>query len=1361
MPTRAVNWKLAAVLVIATVLLVVGAYHLWQWQSQRAAAYELAAGMQSYEQYEWDSAAFHFGRYLDLVDNDIPVMLRYAEAFLNLRPLKRSYIERAIATYREILRTDRTNEEALTRLVRTYFELNMPSEVEFILYKYADVGESLEFKKMLAVALIKQRKTPEATDKLEAILQENPESIEAYELLAKLAERYQGTLARAEAALWLDKAIDNNPESAAAYIARGQFHLRSGGEKQALADFSVAEKCDLSEPLVRLQLGQGYIKASRFDKAIEHLRLVQKALPHSLALWQSLAELALTAESKELMLEVAEQGIRELTYQPWDFKSIAAQLYIEGGRSDLAAELVSQLRLRDIEPARVEYLRGLLAYEQSGGYEAIKYFKRSLELGGDRIKNRQKIAATLAELGDEQSATKQFRILVTEGPGLIKARLNLARLLVRSARLDEAAEQAQLAKLAAPEDMDAEILHMHILIQRFARRQLKPKHQGWQNLQKKLDELEKRWPDNVGVQELKVRLAMQQSEWQRAKQLLEQMAGRYPRRMEIDLANAQLLIVLGRTDEAIELLHQTMQAYPDSVEPVRLLAALAAQKGDLQRCEDLLRDALERVQSMQYRRELVLLMSGMYARAGEADKRAEFIRSYLESSGDDICLIRELFEINLASGETEEAQKLIGQVKTIEGDDGWQWRYEQARLWFASEQFDNRYQPIVSILKENLEANADDQYSRILLAQVYERAGQLKLAVLACKDVLGRSVGDVKVSGPAVAILYHVGEYDYADRIIEQMASQRAWSPELKAIEFRSFLHRGEFDLAVELLGDILAVDDSSGSPSMARGSLRVNERLKDEGVCEALLLSNEIVERFQNAEAHVIRAMTYVELDRSDKAMEDFEHAVRLEPNNVEIWLAKARFDCSVGQAGKAVADAKKALDVAHGDPDVSKLVLPILISATDDKVRTEARTILDGLLLRYPDDLQLQLYQSRYLISAGTSESISKAETILHKISQQHDAPVEVWSLLTEISLIRGNHNKAMEIVLAGLAREGEDKSLLRLKAKMEVKTSAKLAIPTLQLLCELYPRDAFAAISLADAYLETDQPSRAVELLQKYSETLKARQGRRQIDIKMAVALYREGKTGLAAELFTELSNGTDADAEVIMLRVQLLIDEQNWDRVRRIALNRLRENLKDDEVVVAIAGELARTQDKQAQQTAQKLLEHILEADPNCVAAMRVLAEQSYVSSRFSKAAQLYKRIMAVAPDDIKAVNNLCWIMCEKDKQYFLALELAEKGLTRNPGCAELVDTRGMVYYRLGKYEKAVEDFSRALTLSKVGSRTALFSHVHLGNALARLGRTQAAVENLNQALQLHDYVGGLKRNDIVEIKNLIQDISGGV
>ncbi len=182
MPTRAVNWKLAAVLVIATVLLVVGAYHLWQWQSQRAAAYELAAGMQSYEQYEWDLAAFHFGRYLDLVDNDIPVMLRYAEAFLNLRPLKRSYIERAIATYREILRTDTTNEEALTRLVGTYFELDMPSEVEFILRKYADVGESLEFKKMLAVALIKQRKPHEATDKLEAILQEDPESIDAYEL---------------------------------------------------------------------------------------------------------------------------------------------------------------------------------------------------------------------------------------------------------------------------------------------------------------------------------------------------------------------------------------------------------------------------------------------------------------------------------------------------------------------------------------------------------------------------------------------------------------------------------------------------------------------------------------------------------------------------------------------------------------------------------------------------------------------------------------------------------------------------------------------------------------------------------------------------------------------------------------------------------------------------------------------------------------------------------------------------------------------------------------------------------------------------------------------------------------------------
>ncbi|MFA5785296.1 MAG: hypothetical protein WC962_10500, partial [Phycisphaerae bacterium] len=119
---RTFNWRLAAVLVIAIGLFTFGVYHLWRWQKHRTAVYQLEQGNLAYSQYDWGSAASHYGRYLDLVRDDadlyendkrleppIDITLRQARAILNLRPLKRSYVERVTAIYRSVLRMDPNN----------------------------------------------------------------------------------------------------------------------------------------------------------------------------------------------------------------------------------------------------------------------------------------------------------------------------------------------------------------------------------------------------------------------------------------------------------------------------------------------------------------------------------------------------------------------------------------------------------------------------------------------------------------------------------------------------------------------------------------------------------------------------------------------------------------------------------------------------------------------------------------------------------------------------------------------------------------------------------------------------------------------------------------------------------------------------------------------------------------------------------------------------------------------------------------------------------------------------------------------------------------------------------------------------
>ena len=90
----------------------------------------------------------------------------------------------------------------------------------------------------------------------------------------------------------------------------------------------------------------------------------------------------------------------------------------------------------------------------------------------------------------------------------------------------------------------------------------------------------------------------------------------------------------------------------------------------------------------------------------------------------------------LAQTKAEEAQPLVDSIKTLEGENGWQWRYEQARVWYSGKDFTPNYPKIVPLLKENLAANPDDQASRMLLGAVYQKGGEKQLAVTTFRDAL-------------------------------------------------------------------------------------------------------------------------------------------------------------------------------------------------------------------------------------------------------------------------------------------------------------------------------------------------------------------------------------------------------------------------------------------------------------------------------------------------------------------------------------------------------------------------------------------------------------------------------------------------
>ena len=1388
MARRYFNWKLAIVLLIGFVVLGATAFGLRQWRRSTRAERGLVLGNKAYDEHRWEEAAGNLGRYLAVERDDVPILLKYADAQLNIRPLKRNNLQHAIASYRIVLREDKNNSKAVTKLTELYLVMRMPGEAELIATTYLKTNQDLELRRMLAVALARQRKFDEAATELKNIIAKHPEQILAYEILGQLAEQRPEDFPEFPAHLF-DEAVKNNPSSALAYIMRAAFHLRSNDSPKALADLEQAEKLDLSDPIVRLRLAGEFINANVLDKAEKHLEDVQMAEPTSQTLWRIWATLALKSNSKTMMLKVAESGLKELSSQPWDFMPTAAEFYIRCDELDRAGDCISKLGQKDIAPPATAFLEGLLADRRGHLSEAAKYFRRAIQSGNKSPQVRLALASTLSRSGDAQSALRQLRTLVSEWPDFLNGRLALARLLAQTGNWAETAEQARMARQISPNSLDAASLNTQAQVQLLAARPTGENAQMWQDIEDQLAALEKATDSAFPVKASQLQLAFLRSQFSKAQQLLEEMKNSHPSRMEVAMAEVELLIAQDKTDEAIAKLYDAVSAFPESISPVRYLAILLAAEGKTQECEKIIKDALTRMEQPGAKRELGLFLAGFYNRWNEQEKRYQLLNSLTLDLPDDILVQRGLLRCEKVIKDSDRAQQLVDRIKTIEGEEGWQWRYEQARVWFAQDNFKNRYPQIISLLKENLLANPNDQTSRMLLAHSYERAGELQLAISTYREAYDRSPQDLRIIVRIVPALRRANEYDRADEILQRAAGEKLFHPDLKKLELQSHLRRGELDPASDILEDLLTDDPNNlvvllslarlkmwqnkfaeagelldklkiqdpNSLQVVVAQVELNVRQGKSG--EAIQICDEIVNNLNNASAYILRARTFASLGDPNKAIEDFEHATTAEPNNIEAWVARSDFYRSVGQPDKAIADIQQALSIAPGNVQIQKRAILLFLESSSPERVLQGKTILDKALTANPEDAELRLYKARSLLAEGTAPAIENAMQILQKITEDQPKISEAWVLLGELSLRRGQPGEAVDIALRGLVHTPNDRRLLLLKGRAEAERSPLLAIPTLKLLHELYPDDVDIALLLARTYIEIGETEKPVTLLRKQLDMCDA-SVRRRYEIALAVVLYKNGNKEEAQKIFDSLYQSAPDDPRPLIAQVQLLKDDKLFSQLNQMVSHWCQNHPKDTYTPVAIAADLTATEDSQAKKIAEDLFRRILANDPNSLPAMNALAMLLQMTGRPEEAAVLYERILKLQPDSVIVINNLAWIMCEEQGKHQQALELAQRGLEIAPNYVDLIDTRGVAYYRLGQFDKAIQDFTKCLKLYPKGTPAAAATYLHLARALDGLGQKDEAIENLKKALELNAETGGLSTADTAETQRLLDELSQG-
>lgn len=1394
MARRHFNWTLAIVLVVAVVVFTGAILALHRWRKNAHAERARPLGEKAYAQENWDEAADQFGLYLEVRSVDIPVLQKYADAQMKRRPRTMGHVERAITAYRSIRRLDAGNAEATKHLVGLLIAKSSPGEAEQIASEYLKTRDDPGLRRMLADALREQRKYPQAAQTLMDLIKAHPDDVAAYEKLGWLALEHPAdvnTPVAARREYWFDKAVTANPQAAMAYIIRGAFYSALRRQADALDDLDRAAKCNLSNADTRLRLSQELIRIPAFDKAKEHLTALRDSEPNApknIWLWQTWAAAVLIDRSASApeRAAVAEAGLKALAAYPWDFMPTAAELFCAANQPEKAQQCVSQMRQRGWQPDLLTFLDGLVAASKGDLWTAVRCWRDSVGQGakihwyagglGARVPVRLMLANTYTQLGDTPSAGVQLQALINEEPTSIDGRLALARLMIRTRNWAGALEQAREVQRLAPSYPDAKLLAMQVQILQLGEAEATTANpqQAWRELETQLAQLDKAMldkatPSAVQVQ-VKVFLAQilsRQGKYDEAVKLLEDIRSKAPSDLRATVLEAEVLAGQGKFAEGTALLQGAIEQSPQAIEPVQTLALLDREKDPAQ-CESVIKQAIARMQQPEARRDLGLLLASLYRSWSRQDDLRQWLTEMAGQFPNDIQVKRQLLTCPAVAGNAKQAQELVDQISKLEGPAGWQWRYEQAKIWVNGDPnaFPTRYYTqTTTLLQENLSANPNDQASRLLLAMAHERAGRQQLALPAYREALNHAPDNIVIITQTVAALYRSGgaaEAKEADEILKKAGERKLYDPDLEKLELygrrmqlQDQVRRGALDSASDTLQQLVRRDPNDiaaslwlAKISMQQGKLdeaevilkelqpkapqsvsvaqaRVQLHLLRGNTQEAVRVCDETVQKNDQAPAYLLRAWTYVSLRDYEKATGDFTEAVTRDPNNPGIRVDRARFYQSIRRREEAIQDVRKALDLSAGKASILNYAIPVCLASGSPRLAQEAEATLDRARIADPNDPELKLLKAQFLLGRGTRSSIEQGQRLLREVTASRPELPQAWLLLGKLELRQEQPGKALDMALGGLIRNERDKDLLLLKAEAEAARSPVLAVPTLRDLLLQYPDD-------------------------------------REIEGRLATALYKSGDRNKGRAMIEARMKAEPNNPIPPATLADLLAFDGRWTEVTEQVASWVAKHPDDGFVVSAAARSLTAQGNPEALKITEGLLTAAVERNPKSVAAASSLAMLMQSLGRAAEAAALNRKVLDLDPNNVIALNNLAWILCEQDKQYAEALELANRGLKIVPYYADLLDTRGVILFRRGQNDKALEDLAQCVELYPPNARALASAYFHLARAYNGMGRTKEALQYVKQAIDLDDRATDpgkrLPPEDLAEAKSLLEQLA---
>jgi len=444
-------------------------------------------------------------------------------------------------------------------------------------------------------------------------------------------------------------------------------------------------------------------------------------------------------------------------------------------------------------------------------------------------------------------------------------------------------------------------------------------------------------------------------------------------------------------------------------------------------------------------------------------------------------------------------------------------------------------------------------------------------------------------------------------------------------------------------------------------------------------------------SDASVMLADAFAGAGRLDEARQTLKDALADQPDFSRARVRLAELYERSGDWEQAAAQYGLAVQREPGSAELKRRHASALLRAGQPAAARDAIQDLVKGPLASGTDLYLLFQADRDLGDLDAAEStarrLMKAEpdsvrgvyALSQVLDRRHDYQGEVKALEPAITRLRAAHAPGNQLAALltqlGFAYQSLGRNDRAIEAFEQVRAAT--------------PRDAAGSVYLVQAYLVGGRNADAIALAERARVTFPD-------DLRLtellAEAYRRQGHVDHGIALL-EKTLQTRAEPSVYVSLSELYAAASRENDAIDL-LTRARASFPDNEDVLFQLG---------------------------------AVLEQAH---RDAEAERAFRDLLARDPLNAQALNYLGYMLADRGRSLDEAVTLIKRALDRDPGNASYLDSLGWAYFKLGRYDLAIENLRQAaseLTTNSVVQE-------HLGDALFRLKRVDEAISAWQRALE---------------------------